>query len=303
MVAVADVGHHGHVAAVEGQPFAEDAAAGRFEHGRVDAADSSARRGALRAAAIAGVDAAVVDVDAVGAGHADRAMPPLRIWAMKRVVVVLPLTPVTATIGMRPFSPSGNSMSTIASPTGRETPADGSRCMRKPGAALTSTITPSCSSSGRLMSWATTSTPAMSRPTILRGVDRAGGHVGMDALGHVDGRAAGAQVRVAADQHDRAGRRNRIGREALIGQHGQRDGVELDLAQHRGVMLAAAGIGVDDVDQLADRVVAVADDVGRLAAGGGHDFAADDQHAVVVARGELLDQHGLAFLVRGLDRP
>ena len=36
-----------------------------------------------------------------------------------------------------------------------------------PGAALTSTITPPCSPSGREMSWATTSTPAMSRPTIL----------------------------------------------------------------------------------------------------------------------------------------
>ena len=27
---------------------------------------------------------------------------PRRMWAMKRVVVVLPLTPVTATMGMRP---------------------------------------------------------------------------------------------------------------------------------------------------------------------------------------------------------
>ena len=62
----------------------------------------------------------------------------------------------------------------------------------------------------------------------------------MDPLGHVDGRAAGAQVGVAANEDHRAGGRDRIGREALIGQHGQGHGVELDLAQHRGVVLAAA---------------------------------------------------------------
>ena len=31
------------------------------------------------------------------------------MWAISRVVVVLPLTPVTATIGIRPFSPFGKS--------------------------------------------------------------------------------------------------------------------------------------------------------------------------------------------------
>ena len=37
VVAFADVGHDGDVAAVEGQALAEDAAAGGFQHGRVDA--------------------------------------------------------------------------------------------------------------------------------------------------------------------------------------------------------------------------------------------------------------------------
>ena len=120
----------------------------------------------------------------------------------------------------------------------------------------------------------------------------------MHALGHVDGRAAGAEVGVAADQHGRAGRRHRVGRKALIGQHGQGDGVELDLAQHRGVVLAAAGIGVDQFDQLGHGVDAVAEDLGRLAAGGGHHPIAHDQQPIVVAGGELLDQHRLAFLPR-----
>ena len=83
---------------------------------------------------------------------------------MNRVVVVLPLVPVTAAMGIRPSSPSGKSVAMIASPTGRETPTEGCKCIRKPGAALTSTTTPDCSSSGALMSVATISTPAMSRP-------------------------------------------------------------------------------------------------------------------------------------------
>ncbi len=70
MIAFADVGHHGHVAAVEGQPLAEDAAAGRLEHGHLDGRVHQHAAGALRAAAIAAVDAAVVDENAVGAGHA-----------------------------------------------------------------------------------------------------------------------------------------------------------------------------------------------------------------------------------------
>ena len=42
-------------------------------------------------------------------------------------------------------------------------------------------------------------------------------------------------------------------------------------------------------DELGDRVPAVADDLGRVAAGGGDDAAADDQDAVIGAGGEPLD--------------
>ena len=45
----------------------------------------------------------------------------------------------------------------------------------------------------------------------LGGVDGGSRHGRMDPLGHVDGRAARAQIGVAADQHDGAGRRNRVG--------------------------------------------------------------------------------------------
>ena len=94
-----------------------------------------------------------------------------------------------------------------------------------------------------------------------------GRHGRMDPLGHVDGRAARAQVGIAANEHHRAGRRHRVRRQPLIGQHGQGDCVELDLAQDRGVVLAAAGVGVDLIDQLRYRMSPVAQHLGRLAHG------------------------------------
>ena len=53
-----------------------------------------------------------------------------------------------------------------ASPTSRPLPNEGLRCMRKPGAAFTSTTPPLCSSRGRNTDSHTTSTPQMSKPTI-----------------------------------------------------------------------------------------------------------------------------------------
>src|SRR5262249_34411132 len=71
VVALADVGDDGDVAQVEAQAFAQDAAACGLEHRSVDARVSQHGARALGAAAIAGVDAAILDVDAIGAGHAD----------------------------------------------------------------------------------------------------------------------------------------------------------------------------------------------------------------------------------------
>ena len=55
------------------------------------------------------------------------------------------------------------------------------------------------------------------------------------------------------------------------------------------MVVAAPGVAVDRRDELGDRVPAVADDLRRLAAGGGDDPAAHDQHAVIGAGGEPLD--------------
>ncbi len=80
--------------------------------------------------------------------------------------MVLPFVPVTETMGTRVVAPAGKSMSTTAPATSRGVPSEGATCMRKPGAAFTSTIPPPTSAIGFSMVGEITSIPAMSRPTI-----------------------------------------------------------------------------------------------------------------------------------------
>ena len=68
----------------------------------------------------------------------------------------------------------------MASPTGRGVPADGSRCMRRPGAALTSTMTPPCSSSGSADVRGHHVDAGDVQSDDLGGLDGAGGDLGMD---------------------------------------------------------------------------------------------------------------------------
>ena len=86
------------------------------------------------------------------------------MWLMSRVVVVLPFVPVTATIGIVERTPGGKSMSMTGSATFRASPEVGCRCIRKPGAALISTMPPPFSFSGVVRSGAIISTPPMSSP-------------------------------------------------------------------------------------------------------------------------------------------
>ncbi len=71
-------------------------------------------------------------------------MCPAIFWmcASMRAVVVLPLVPVTAAMGMREGVPRGKSMSITGPATSRGLPSVGATCMRKPGAALTSQMPP-----------------------------------------------------------------------------------------------------------------------------------------------------------------
>ncbi len=89
----------------------------------------------------------------------------LKTWAIIRTVVVLPFVPVTATIGIRAGVPGGKRRSRTGLATYCGSPSVGWVCIRKPGAALTSTIPPPVSRTGSLMSGQMKSIPAMSRPT------------------------------------------------------------------------------------------------------------------------------------------
>ena len=299
VVAVADVRHHGHVAVVEAEPLAEDAAAGRLEHGHVDAGVDQHAAGALRAAAIAAVDAAIVDENPVRAGHAHalaRAAEDMRdearggrlavdagdgddgdaaIFAGGKQRVDDGLAHRTGNSHRR-FQVHAEAGGGVDfddhAPLLAQRPGDvlrhRRRCRQRPGR----------------RSWRrrrrrpprpddTRSVTSMAVPPVLRLALRRMSTIA--PAGGVD-----------------------IGRESLIGQHGHGNGIQLDLAQHGGMVLAAAGIGVGQLDQLGHAVHAVAEDLGRLAAGGGYHPIAHDQQAIVVAGGELLDQHRLAFLPR-----
>lgn len=65
---------------------------------------------------------------------------PFKMWAIIRDVMVLPLVPVAATIGIRLEVAGGNSMSTTGLATFCGSPIVGGVCIRKPGAAFTSQI-------------------------------------------------------------------------------------------------------------------------------------------------------------------
>ena len=136
--------------------------------------------------------------------------------AMKRVVVVLPLTPVTATIGMRPFSllrkqTVDDRLAHLARLAGRRLqmhPQSRARIDLHHHAPL-----------------------AFQRPADVRGhdvhardvqahdagrVDRTSGNLGVNQIGHVGRGTASAQVGIAANQHLLSRGRHRVGRVSLL---------------------------------------------------------------------------------------
>ncbi len=124
----------------------------------------------------------------------------------------------------------------------------------------------------------------------LRRRHGARGHLGMHVVGHVGGGAAGAQVGVVAQQHAlRPWPGTDSGVRPCTSQPREGDVVEADLGQRGGVAFAAPRVCVDDVDQFAHGVHAVADHLRRVAPGGGHQLVAHHQQAEVVAGQELLD--------------
>jgi hypothetical protein len=115
-------------------------------------------------------------------------------------------------------------------------------------------------------------------------------------VGDVGRRAAGGQVGIVAQDDAGAARRHGVGGVALQRQTGDGDVVEADLGQRGGMAIAAPGIAVDLVHELADVLDAVADDQRRVAAGSGEQLVADDQQPVIVAGKVLFDEDVVAKL-------
>ena len=77
--------------------------------------------------------------------------------------------------------------------------------------------------------------------------------------------------------------------------------VELEAREHLLVSDAATRIAVDLLDQLLDRLAAVAHDVARHAARDRHQLAVDHEHAVVEALDEALDDDRAAAFARVIE--
>ena len=239
-----DVGDHRDVVAVVAQALAQDPAAGDLEHrgvhGRVLEHGLGAR--GARDMSPFRMSRPSMTMPSVVVMPTRRPMS-LRMWAIMRTVVVLPLVPVTPMIGMRAGVPGGNSRSMTGLATYCGSPSVGLVCIRKPGAALTSTMAPPCSRTGTPMSGTMKSMPAMSRPDDpggrLRDLDvlRVGVH------GPVDGRAAGGHV--AGERELDAGPlrgTESIVQPCLVDElHGRL--VELDAREHLLVAEAPARVG------------------------------------------------------------
>ncbi len=185
---------------------------------------------------------------------------------MQRVVVVLPLVPVTATTGMRASSPGANIESTMALPH-RATDAArrldvhaqtrGRVDFHDRAAALLERF-------GHVGGDDIDASDV--EPDHARGFDRARCDARMNRVRDVGGGAARAQIRVAAQHYDLTPSRYAVDGERLLGQDFATDLVQYDLAQRGRVIVTAARIEIHRGDELSDRTPAVAHDLRRFAA-------------------------------------
>ena len=209
MVAFADVGHHGHVAVVEGKALAKDSAAGGLENGHIDRRIYENAPRALRAAAIAAVDAAVIHENAVRAGHTHRLTSPAKHVGDEPRRGRLA---VHAGHGDDGNPPGFAAREEDVGDRFAHRPRNADRRLQvhpqaRGGVHLDDDSSLFAQRAGNVLCHHVDAGDV--QPHDLGRIHGVGRHGRMHALGDVDGRAAGAQIRVAANQHRRAGRRNR----------------------------------------------------------------------------------------------
>ncbi|MNK63300.1 hypothetical protein D3C87_825120 [compost metagenome] len=300
-VIVVDVEHRRDIAGLEAEPALEEAATSGFEHRRLDRGVGEDGAGRPVAGAIAPGDALAVEVDALGGGHAG--------------------ADARLTQGVADHERGGS----LAVGAGHRVDRDGDGSTGR-----VEHVDDGCAHVMRLaLGGVLVHADARRRvdlddgsallvegnrdihadhvdagdveADLLGGPDAERGVLGVDDLGEVDGRAAGREVGVLTKEDDLAGGGDGVRIDALLGKDRHGPGIELEAGQGLEVAVAAAGVQVGDVHELADGVLPVADDLRGNAAGDGDHLIADDQHPVVLASDELLDQHRAAVLTGPLE--
>ena len=233
VVAAANVGDDGDIALVKGQPFAQDAAACRFQHGSVDVGVQQNAAGTFGAAAVTGVDALTVDIDAIGVGHAHPQAAGFQQvgnqahggglavgagYGNHRDTTVLPIFEQRGNDGVADRTPFAEGWRQV------HAQARGGVDFNNPAALL--------------FQW--------SQDAVGDDIDAANieahhvrcrygtcGDVGVDVVRHVGGRAAGGEVGIVAQINALSFGRDALGVEALRGQAFARDVVETYFGQRR----------------------------------------------------------------------
>ena len=224
------------------------------------------------------------------------------MWASIRAVVVLPLVPVTAAIGIRLGVPGGNSMSITGPPTSRGPPLARRHVHPEPGRR----VDLADGAADLLVGLGDVGGEEVDAAHVEADrLYRANRHldvVGMDQVGHVDGGAAGGEIAGRAEKDPLTVGRNRLPGVALVGEQGLRLVIEHQPGEHLLVTDAAPGVPVHLVHQLLDGVDPVAHHVSRHPLRHRHQLAVDHQHPVVLAGDEALHDDAPAVLPGDVER-
>ncbi len=290
VIGFAEVGDHGHVAQIEGQSALQDALAGGFEHGCLDIGVQEQAARVPRAGAIAAVDEVVAGERAFGRGLAHTVVDlaehvrhelgddGLAVGAADghdRNATVLAFAEERGHDGFAHGAGFAVLRFEVHAHAGAGVDLDDLAPLFAQGAA---DVAHDHVHAGNV------------QPHHARREDGHGGAFGMHIIGHVV-----EVLAVVVDEHRAALARHGVGGVALFFQHQDGHGVDFDLAQRAGPIVAAARILVQLVDQLAHGARAVAGDLFGLTACGGDQLALHDQQAMLGSGHELFDHHAIAF--------
>ena len=296
VVTASDIGHHGHITPVKGQPFAQHAAAGGFQHGCIHVGVLQHIARTFGAAAVTGVDALTRDVDTIRVGHAhaqavlgqqvrDQAHGGgLAIGAgdgHQRNAAILMLVEHAGDDGLTHRAPLAVGRRQVHAQTGRGIDLDHATALffeRMQDAVADNVHAANIESHHACGSHGT------------------GCHFRVHAVGDIGGGAAGGQIGVVAQGDALAFGGHGVGIKPLACQARQSNIVKSDFGQRGRMARAAARVFVDLFHHVTDGVLAITHHVGRFTISRRHQLVANHQQAKVVAGNVAFDQDVIAEL-------